>query len=109
MVLAGLAPRRRLLVVGVLLLVVVLAAVLTVRACAGRSRWCLRRDRNRRSRFFSISGRLTFSQQRQIGFGLPLRFGCRNQGSIDNYQLLQSAICSARLKTAWSLAGFSVA
>src|SRR6184192_1434955 len=36
MILAGLAPRRRLLVVGVLLLGVVLAAVLTVRACAGR-------------------------------------------------------------------------
>ena len=34
MILAGLAPRRRLLVVGVLLLGVVLAAVLTVRACA---------------------------------------------------------------------------
>src|SRR5689334_8957642 len=34
MVLAGLAPRRRALVVGVLLLVVALAAVLTVRACA---------------------------------------------------------------------------
>src|SRR5436190_18018437 len=37
MVLAGLAPRRRLLVAGVLLLVVVVAAVLTVRACAGRT------------------------------------------------------------------------
>src|SRR5437764_10239966 len=36
MILAGLAPRRRLLVVGVLLLRVVLAAVLTVRAGAGR-------------------------------------------------------------------------
>ena len=34
MVLAGLAPRRRALLLGVLLLVVVLAAVLTVRACA---------------------------------------------------------------------------
>src|SRR5438034_4877296 len=37
MVLSGLAPRRRLLVAGVVLLVVALAAVLTVRACAGRT------------------------------------------------------------------------
>src|SRR6266581_3659586 len=35
--LAGLAPRRRLLVAGVLLLVVAVAAALTVRACAGRA------------------------------------------------------------------------